>query len=164
MIRLTRKRLLMVLACGLLIWVAFGALAAANTVQPSSASDTISAFNPEPPDDGIPPECDVIPEGDHAIGSDGPDLLFGGNGDNCVVGQDGPDVLNGGNGSDVLAGGDGNDILDGGNANDILYGGDGDDILYGGNGTDHLDGGPGWDTCYGGNGVDTFANCEVVVQ
>ncbi len=164
MIRLTRKRLLMTVACGLLVWVSFGALAAANVVEPSSASDTISEFSPEPPDDGIPPECDAFPEGALAIGTSGPDLLFGGNNGNCVAGLDGDDVLNGGNSSDTLVGGNGNDTLHGGNSSDTLYGGAGDDILYGGNGTDHLDGGPGFDTCYGGNSTDTFVNCEVWVQ
>ncbi|HYI15727.1 MAG TPA: hypothetical protein VEX37_10065 [Thermomicrobiales bacterium] len=164
MIRLTRKRLVMVAACGLLVWVSFGALAAANTVEPSSASDTISEFSPEPPDDGLPPECDDFSEDDLAVGTGGPDLLFGGNNGNCVAGLGGNDVLNGGNGKDTLVGGDGNDILNGGNGTDTLYGGAGDDILNGGNGNDHLDGGPGWDICDGGNGNDTFVNCEVVVQ
>jgi Ca2+-binding RTX toxin-like protein len=164
MICLTRKRLLIVAACGLLVWVSFGALAAANTVESSSASDTISEFNPEPPEDGLPPECNSIPAGNHAIGTNGPDLLFGGNNGNCVAGLGGDDVLNGGNSSDILVGGSGNDTLHGGNSSDRLYGGSGDDILYGENGNDHLDGGPGWDICYGGNGTDTFVNCEVMVQ
>lgn len=164
MIRLTRTRLVLLAACGLLVWSAFGALAAANTVEPSSASDTVSAFDPESPGSGIPPECEAFPEDDLMVGTDGPDILFGGNRGNCVAGLDGDDVLNGGNGKDTLVGGDGNDTLNGGNGTDNLYGGDGDDILYGGNGNDLLDGGPGFDICYGGNGNDTFVNCELFYQ
>ncbi len=140
MIRLTRRRLFVFVVCGLLVWVSFGALAAANIVDPSSASDTTYAFNPEPV---IPLECNGYIM---LIGTEGPDLLDGGNGKDCVVGLGGIDILSGGNGTD------------------ILLGGPGDDILYGGNSNDHLDGGPGIDTCYGGSGTDTFANCEIVVQ
>jgi Ca2+-binding RTX toxin-like protein len=163
-IRLTRKRFLGLAACGLLLWFTFGALAAANTVDPSSADDVTAEFNPEPPGPVVPPECAEYGEGSLALGTDGPDILFGGNNGNCVAGFDGPDDLNGGNGKDVLVGGDGNDVLNGGNGTDELYGGNGDDILNGGNGNDYLDGGPGFDTCYGGSGNDTFVNCEVWVQ
>lgn len=143
MIRLTRRRLFVLAVCGLLVWVSFGALAAANTVEPSSASDTTSAFNPEP---GIPTECAGI------------------TGSGLVIGTAGPDILNGGNGRDCVMGLGGNDILSGGNSNDVVLGGPGDDILFGGNSNDVLDGGPGFDTCTGGNGADTFVNCEIFIQ
>lgn len=143
MIRLTKKRLLVLTVCGLLTWVSFGALAAANTVEPSSASDTVSAFNPEP---GIPIECGDISGTNLIIGTAGPDVLSGQNAKDCVVGLGGNDTLSGGNGVDVVLGG-----LD-------------DDTLFGDNSNDYLDGGPGFDTCYGGSGSDTFVNCEIWVQ
>jgi Ca2+-binding RTX toxin-like protein len=142
-IRLTRKRLFVLAVCGLLVWVSFGALAAANTVDPSSASDTVSAFSPEP---GIPVECDGI------------------SGDNLIIGTAGPDILSGQNAKDCVVGLAGNDILSGGNGTDVILGGLGDDILFGDNSNDYLDGGPGFDTCTGGPGTDTFVNCEVFVQ
>jgi Ca2+-binding RTX toxin-like protein len=142
MIRLTKRRLVMLAACGLLIWGSFGALAAANTVDPSSADDLTLAF--EPPEQEA--DCGTITGAGLVIGTNGPDLLFGGNSRDCVVGLGGPDILYGGNQSD------------------IVLGGPGDDILFGDNSADHLDGGPGFDICYGGNSTDTFVNCEIWVQ
>lgn len=139
----TKWRLFVIAVCGSLVWVAFGALAAANTVAPSSASDTVTAFDPQP---SVPYDCGGITGGGLVIGTNGPDDLDGGNGRDCVVGLGGDDVL------------------DGGNSNDIVLGGPGDDWLYGGNSNDILDGGPGFDMCFGGNGADTFANCEMWVQ
>jgi Ca2+-binding RTX toxin-like protein len=141
--RLTKRRLFVLAACGLLIWASFTALAAANTVDPSSASDTVSVFNPQP---AVPAECNGITGHNLLLGTAGPDVLAGQNEKDCVVGYGGNDTLSGGNGTDVI------------------LGGPGDDMLHGDNGNDYIDGGPGFDTCIGGSGTDTFVNCEVWVQ
>jgi Ca2+-binding RTX toxin-like protein len=90
------------------------------------------------------------------IGTDGPDVLKGTNGNDVILGLGGNDVIHGGNGHDVICGGNGNDTLHGGNGNDILIGGHGDDSLMGNNDNDTLDGGNGDDVLEGGNGNDTI--------
>ena len=71
------------------------------------------------------------------------------------TGTNGDDVIDGGNGSDVIYGLDGDDILFGGNGGDTLDGGAGNDQLFGQNGNEHLVGGAGDDLIDGGNGFDT---------
>ncbi|WP_338824485.1 hypothetical protein [Bradyrhizobium septentrionale] len=80
----------------------------------------------------------VLDFGSNLDGSDGNDVLYGGNRN---------DTLSGDAGSDTLYGGDGNDRLDGGTGNDALYGGNGDDNMsFTGAGFDTFDGGAGNDT------------------
>lgn len=111
---------------------------------------------------------------DHLVGTDWPDNLFGGAGDDSIEGgdEDGgahwwiSDYLNGGAGNDTLLGGGGNDTLDGGSGNDRLDGGAGGDWLTADGGNDTLDGGAGDDTievqgsgstvATGGPGIDTY--------
>ncbi|HEX8225903.1 MAG TPA: Ig-like domain-containing protein [Allosphingosinicella sp.] len=70
-------------------------------------------------------------------------------------GTNGNDVIDGGNGSDDIYGLDGDDIIYGGNGADgRLDGGAGKDKLYGQNGNDHLIGGEGDDLIDGNNGFD----------
>jgi Ca2+-binding RTX toxin-like protein len=83
-------------------------------------------------------------------GTNGPDLLIGGNGADVLCGLGGKDVLLGGRGADHLIGGDGNDLLSGGPGADLLEGGGGNDLLVGGAGTDTLHGGAGKDLCVDG--------------
>lgn len=71
------------------------------------------------------------------IGADGPDLLFGGRGD---------DTIDGGGGADQIYGGADNDTIDGGRGIDRLCGGAGNDRLRGEEGADRLTGGAGADT------------------
>jgi Ca2+-binding RTX toxin-like protein len=86
------------------------------------------------------------------------------------VGTDGNDVLNGGNGLDTLSGGLGDDILNGGSGDDSLVGGGGNDKLHGGAGADVFVGGAGDDELSGGGGADlfryefTFGGSSTVVQ
>ena len=125
------------------------------------------------------------PKGGLFLGTDKPDMLDGGHGDDEIRGLGGSDhYLDGGPGNDVIYGGDGDDApipiekaapnttwggegLDGGDGDDTLYGGDGDDQLVGGNGEDVLYGGDGndivvdWydgqrDKLYCGRGKDTY--------
>lgn len=139
--RLKRRGIVVLAITSLLIWASFGALAAANTVEPSGADDTIADVLPTPPTDPI--DC------------------AGFSGSSLVIGTNSADILNGGNGRDCVVGLGGNDTLYGDNGADRILGGSGDDVLFGGTGSDYLDGGPGFDICFGGNGNDTFVNCEV---
>jgi Ca2+-binding RTX toxin-like protein len=108
-----------------------------------------------------PAECGPLSKYSGVIyGTDGPDILNGGNKPQVIMGLGGDDIIHGGNSGDCLVGGDGNDQLYGGNAKDVLIGGPGDDYLDGGNGKDVLDGGGDvHDVCDGGNGKDTVVNC-----
>jgi Ca2+-binding RTX toxin-like protein len=62
----------------------------------------------------------------------------------------------GSEGDDILAGGDQADHLYGGRGDDVLYGRGGNDRLEGNAGNDTLIGGPGNDTLVGGKGDDTY--------
>lgn len=66
-----------------------------------------------------------------------PDTVNSGAGNDTVFGENGPDTIFGGAGNDTLYGGHGNDTLDGGEGTDILYGGQSNDILIG-SGSDQL--------------------------
>src|SRR5690349_1489470 len=65
--------------------------------------------------------------------------------DSTTYGTNGDDVLSGGNGKDTIYGGDGNDVISGGNGIDTLFGDGGNDQLTGDNSADHLTGGAGDD-------------------
>jgi predicted extracellular nuclease len=86
------------------------------------------------------------------VGTEGDDVLRGGNGVDVIMGLGGNDTITGGNGADVICGGDGDDVLRGGNGDDVLLGGAGDDELRGDNGSDTLIGGPGTDLLDQGRG------------
>ncbi|MGY2085688.1 ExeM/NucH family extracellular endonuclease [Blastococcus sp. SYSU DS0539] len=87
-----------------------------------------------------------------SVGTEGDDVLHGGNGVDVIMGSGGDDVITGGNGADVICGGDGNDVINGDNGDDVLLGGPGDDRLHGDNGSDTLIGGPGTDVLDQGKG------------
>ncbi len=61
-----------------------------------------------------------------------------------IVGSNGDDLLNGGNGHEVISGRGGNDLINAGNGHDIAYGGAGNDEIHGNSGNDTLygSGGP----------------------
>jgi Ca2+-binding RTX toxin-like protein len=61
-------------------------------------------------------------------GTEGPDILTGGNAADHLIGLGGDDTLIGNDGSDTLEGGAGNDLMLGGPGNDAMIGGDGNDI------------------------------------
>jgi Ca2+-binding RTX toxin-like protein len=113
------------------------------------------------------------PNGGLLLGSDKPDKLDAGDGEDEVRGLGAKDSLWGGFGKDVMYGGTGNDFLTGSTVDedshdkskDVLHGGPGrdsvngfggDDVLYGGDGDDvnRLYGGKGEDVLYGGYGND----------
>ncbi|MGZ8286342.1 MAG: beta strand repeat-containing protein [Allosphingosinicella sp.] len=71
------------------------------------------------------------------------------------IGTNGNDVIDGGNGTDTIYGLGGNDIIYGGNGGDTLDGGEGNDQIYGENGSERIYGGAGDDLIDGNNGFDT---------
>ena len=84
----------------------------------------------------------------------GPDVLFGGPGNDYINGNLGADALWGGEGFDELEGGPDRDYLNGGEGNDILRGEGDEDYLTGGPGDDALWGDSGDDVLYGNTGND----------
>lgn len=139
----------MVLGLALLVFIVAGsALAAANTVPKTNiVVATFTILIPTSPT--TPAECSRITfnsKNELLIGPFSGNVVYGGNGDDCIVGTGADEELNGSQGNDVILGGAGNDTLNGGQGND------------------YLDGGPGTDTCIGGQGggSDTFVNCEVI--
>ena len=105
-------------------------------------------------------------------GTNGPDILRGGPGDDVICAERGDDVVRGLGGDDYVFAGNGDDVVDGGAGSDhllgergadelsgdagsdFLYGEFGDDALRGGDGRDALYGGPGRDAHSGGAGAD----------
>jgi Ca2+-binding RTX toxin-like protein len=118
--------------------------------------------------------------GETLIGTQGDDVLEGGNledtiaggwGDDEILGGDGNDILRGDSisrkpggkrgGDDIIRGGGGRDRIGGKGGDDQLFGDDGDDRLWGDDGDDILRGGLGDDTLTGddfsgGQGRDIF--------
>ena len=112
---------------------------------------------------------------DYQDGTNGADVLVGGNSDDVIVAFGGDDVAAGGMDNDILYGSEGNDVLRGdlnsrsaqgrrggddiiygGNGNDRIGGKGGDDMLFGEAGDDRIWGDDGDDILYGGLGNDTL--------
>ena len=95
-------------------------------------------------------------DGDDTVyGGDGNDTLLGNAGADHVYGELGDDLLYGGTLPDFMDGGPGNDEIHGGDDLDVLIGAAGNDNIYGEAGIDELDGGAGDDYLSGGIDVDT---------
>lgn len=88
----------------------------------------------------------------------GNDTVFGGDGDDHIVTSAGDDEVRAGAGNDVVFGGVGDDRLSGGAGDDRLFGGSGRDILFGDAGGDLLSGGAGADLLIGGAGDDRLSD------
>lgn len=89
------------------------------------------------------------------IGTDGVDVLVGGNTQrDFILGLGGDDILSGAGADDVICGGTGNDIINSGDGNDRVAGGPGNDELSLGSGNDRGRGGWGQDRIIGGTGND----------
>lgn len=139
---------------------------AIDTPAPDTPASGDPSFDGMPISDDLPDPVDP----DQTIsGTDNPDNLTagGGNdqveagsGDDLVAGQGGNDTLSGGAGRDALHGGAGDDQLSGDEGDDTLIGDEGDDLLWGGSGNDDLAGGPGHDTLWGGPGDDSLTGGE----
>ena len=101
------------------------------------------------------------------IGTDGVDVLTGGNitrdfmiglgGDDILTGAGADDVICGGDGNDTITAGDGDDRVDGGFGEDNVSLGAGDDFAEGGGNDDVLNGGSGNDRIRGNAGADRLS-------
>lgn len=88
-------------------------------------------------------------------GTDGVDVLIGGNTTkDFILGFGGDDVLSGAGAGDVICGGAGDDIINAGDGNDRVSGGPGADEISLGAGNDRARGGWGQDRIIGGSGND----------
>lgn len=94
------------------------------------------------------------PAGMFLLGTDGPDDLDGGSGDDLICAYGGDDTVTGRKGDDVVFGGDGADEIGGGAGDDFLYGEDGDDVITDLAGADYLSGGDDFDTIDAHDGID----------
>lgn len=103
---------------------------------------------------------DNIGLGQIILGTNDPDLVFAGDGNDIVRSFSGEDVLFGGAGEDYLNAGADDDYVDGGTGNDIIDGGSGNDRLLGGEGADLVSGGQGDDDISGGAGNDFLAGFQ----
>jgi hypothetical protein len=129
----------------------------ASHAEPQHNSIEAATWAPEPP-----AACgDLKQYAGVVYGTQGDDILYGGNRPQIIMGLGGNDTIYGGNSGDCLVGGPGDDHLIGGNAKDILLGGPGNDYLDGGNAKDYLDGEDDADDCDGGNGKDDVVNCDI---
>ena len=75
------------------------------------------------------PQYESAPGFDFIVGTDGDDLIVGGEGIDTISGLGGNDTLIGGSGSDFIDGGEGDDWILGEGGVDILTGGPGDDVF-----------------------------------
>ena len=73
---------------------------------------------------------------EHAMGSEGDDIIVGNDFDNRLFGGPGNDTIDAGFGDDLLDGGSGENTLSGGRGADVLRGVEGTNILIGGPGND----------------------------
>ncbi|CAN7605478.1 hypothetical protein LJR231_004514 [Phyllobacterium sp. LjRoot231] len=76
---------------------------------------------------------------DFLFGTDGPNRMEAGNGDDTIDGRSGDDIILAGNGNDTLDRGIGNDTINGGAGNDNIVGASGNDTVIGGLGADTMD-------------------------
>jgi Ca2+-binding RTX toxin-like protein len=108
--------------------------------------------------DDAPPTClgkpaTIVSSEPRIEGTDAPDVIVGGAGDNVIYGLGGNDTICGSGGNDSIYGGRGNDTVDGGPGGDRIFGENGNDVLDGAAGDgDTVDGGPGDDRVGGGAG------------
>jgi probable HAF family extracellular repeat protein len=92
-------------------------------------------------------------EGDDVIqGGDDGAVIDAGNGNNVVYGGAGNDSIKSGSGRDYIYAGSGNDVVRAGGEKNSIIGGDGDDLLIGGQGDDSIASGAGDDTIFPLNG------------
>lgn len=103
------------------------------------------------------------PKGRRIVGTDRPDYLPGGGGDDQLFGRGGSDTLVGGAGDDRLDGGLGNDYLDGGKGDDRVVAGAGSDTVLATDGdVDRISCGDGNDRVVADPADVVDADCEVV--
>lgn len=119
-----------------------------GTIWDTSSTAPITYDAPDP--------APASPEGTELTGTDLPDQLMGGGGDDVINGAAGNDDLRGGQGDDTVHAGDGDDWVQG----DAAYGVGGHDEIHGGAGQDSLAGQGGDDLIWGEDGEDTILGGE----
>ncbi|MRU15509.1 hypothetical protein FDP25_08720 [Roseovarius sp. A21] len=143
-------------------WLRFGAdhfsVILAPLQEPEPRPDPEPTPEPEPNPDP-PPEPEPQPEpqpepGRILSGSDGPDSMVGGTGNDFIRADAGEDTIEGGAGNDSLVAGSGSDLVRGGPGDDNIPGKAGNDTIYGDDGNDQLGGSDGFDLIFGGEGHD----------
>lgn len=139
----------------LVLVAALSAVAASNTVRPSSVSDT---SQPITANDLKPSECAALNLSNTVTGTG---TLTGTLDNDLMLGSVAGDHISAELGGDCVLGGDHHDTLHGESSGALIGG---DDVLLGGHGDDTIDGGPGTDICHGGPGTDVFHNCETIYQ
>lgn len=126
----------------------FSASAAANTVPPTNAGMSTTAFLISLI---APPQCAGLSLTRIQVGGG----LGGGGGNALVLGTAASETLNGAGGNDCLVAGGGSDVLNGQGGNDVLLSGPGL--------VDYLNGSGGTDTCYGQGFIAIPNSCETWV-
>jgi Ca2+-binding RTX toxin-like protein len=91
---------------------------------------------------------------DRLVGTDAPDDIFAGEGNNTIKARGGNDRVTSGGGQDTITTGRGNDVVNSGGGNDVIFSRDGDDVIDAGDGNDEITAGAGKDVITGGNGND----------
>jgi Ca2+-binding RTX toxin-like protein len=91
---------------------------------------------------------------DRLVGTDAPDDIFAGEGNNTINARGGNDRVTSGGGQDTINTGKGNDVVNSGGGNDVIFSRDGDDVIDAGDGNDRITAGDGKDVITGGNGND----------
>ena len=93
-------------------------------------------------------------EGNHIVGTPGPDQLVGTPGIDVICGLGGGDTISGLGGNDILLGGDGPNSIKGGGGKDLIKAKGADDVIDGGGGDDTIRSAGGDDVASGGSGAD----------
>ncbi len=91
-------------------------------------------------------------------------LIFGKDGNDCLVGGHGDNAIIGGHDNDVILGSSGTDIIFVGNGNNVIVGGPTNDVIFFGKGNNIIDGGLGQNYCIGQINNSVIVNCTVVSQ
>jgi Ca2+-binding RTX toxin-like protein len=91
---------------------------------------------------------------DRLVGTEAPDDIFAGEGNNTVNARGGNDRVTSGGGQDTINTGKGNDVVNSGGGNDVIFSRGGDDVIDAGDGNDRINAGDGKDVITGGNGND----------
>ncbi len=116
-------RTLLILLIILILASGIFALAASNSIPPTSAGTDTVALNP---DDIKPAECNSITLTELVQGSG---TITGTTGNDLILGSGGNDMIDGLGGDDCILGGDGDDTIDGNDQTDICLGGQGTDTF-----------------------------------
>ena len=128
-----------------------------DTVSYAAATTPVDVRLFENFNHGAAQESDTLYEFENVVGGPKNDYLIGSDGPNTITSGGGEDEAYGRAGADTLRLGTGKDTAHGGNGPDRLFGEGGTDRISGGPGADRLDGGAAIDTIFyldGGLGID----------